>query len=84
LKRDEASQMIAKLRLTSKKVMLCLGLEGIIHYELLPPGKTIDATNQQLMRSIQENRPELIKERTLTIERMLSFIITPHTSLTTR
>jgi len=56
--------------------MLCLGLEGIIHYELLPPGKMIDATNQQLMRLIQEKRPELIKEKTLTIEKMLSFIMT--------
>ncbi|GBP71242.1 Mariner Mos1 transposase [Eumeta japonica] len=44
----------AKPRLISNKLMLCVWWDwkGIIHYELLPPGKTInsDLYCQQLMR----------------------------------
>jgi len=65
-----------KTQIDAKEGNVVSGIRRIIHYELLPPGKTIDATNQQLMRLIQEKRPKLNKKRTLIIERMLSFIMT--------
>ncbi|KAJ0172464.1 hypothetical protein K1T71_011603 [Dendrolimus kikuchii] len=44
-KAGQASQTVAKPGLTRNKVMLCVwwDWEGIIHYELLPPGRTIDS-----------------------------------------
>jgi len=69
-KQDEALQMIARSELTPKKVMLCLmGLEKIVHYELLPPGKTIDSDlycqQLRLKRLIQEKWSELINKRNI-------------------
>jgi len=65
--RSDAPQMIAKPGLTLKKVILCVWKDwkGIIHYELLPPDNMIDSDfyYQQLMRSIQEKRPELINRK---------------------
>jgi len=51
--RDEASQTIAKLGLTPKKVLLYVwwNWKGIVHYELLSPSKTdSDLYCQQLIR----------------------------------
>ncbi|XP_045540347.1 histone-lysine N-methyltransferase SETMAR-like [Papilio machaon] len=44
-KAGQASQTVAKPGLTRNKVMLCVWWDwkGIIHYELLPPGRTIDS-----------------------------------------
>jgi len=59
--RNKAPQTIAKLELMSKKIMLCVWWNWKrIHYELLPPGKTIDSDlyYRQLMRlkrSIKKN-----------------------------
>ncbi|KAL0839102.1 hypothetical protein ABMA28_017081 [Loxostege sticticalis] len=41
----QASQTVAKPGLTRNKVLLCVWWDwkGIIHYELLPPGRTIDS-----------------------------------------
>lgn len=87
-KRGEAPQTIAKPGLTSKKVMLCVWWDwkGIVHYELLSPGQTInsDLYCQQLMRlkqSIQEKRPELINRKGVVFHHDNA---RPHTSLTTR
>ncbi|KAJ0183809.1 hypothetical protein K1T71_000232 [Dendrolimus kikuchii] len=53
-KAGQASQTVAKPGLTRNKVMLCVWWDwkGIIHYELLPPGRTIDSELycEQLMR----------------------------------
>ncbi|KAJ0176832.1 hypothetical protein K1T71_008011 [Dendrolimus kikuchii] len=44
-KAGQASQTVAKPGLTRNKVMLCVWWDwkGIIHYELLPPGRIIDS-----------------------------------------
>ncbi|GBP75436.1 Histone-lysine N-methyltransferase SETMAR [Eumeta japonica] len=64
-KGKEAPQTIAKPGLTRDKLMPCVWWDwkGIIHYELLPPGKTIisDLYCQQLMRlkqEVEQKRPE--------------------------
>ncbi|KAJ0174901.1 hypothetical protein K1T71_010009 [Dendrolimus kikuchii] len=69
-KAGQASQTVAKPGLTRNKVMLCVWWDwkGIIHYELLPPGKTIDSELycEQLMRlkqKVERKRPELINRR---------------------
>lgn len=69
-KASQASQTVAKPGLTRNKVMLCAWWDwrGIIHYELLPPDKTINSELycEQLMRLNQEvkrKRPELINRR---------------------
>ncbi|KAJ0171809.1 hypothetical protein K1T71_012572 [Dendrolimus kikuchii] len=53
-KAAQASQTVAKPGLSRNKVMLCIWWDwkGIIHYELLPPGRTIDCElyRKQLMR----------------------------------
>ncbi|KAJ0181486.1 hypothetical protein K1T71_003571 [Dendrolimus kikuchii] len=66
----QASQTVAKPGLTRNKVMLCVWWDwkGIIHYELLPPGRTIDSELycEQLMRlkqKVERQRPELINRR---------------------
>jgi len=68
---DNAPQTITKPRLDAKKKMvLCVwgDRKRIVHYELLPLGKTIDSDLycQQLMRFkqwIQEKWPELINRK---------------------
>ncbi|KAJ0182783.1 hypothetical protein K1T71_002152 [Dendrolimus kikuchii] len=66
----QASQTVAKPGLTRNKVMLCVWWDwkGIIYYELLPPGRTIDSELycEQLMRlkqKVERKRPELINRR---------------------
>ncbi|CAH2226577.1 jg24368 [Pararge aegeria aegeria] len=63
---------VLKPGLTRNKVMLCLWWDWkeIIHYELLPPGRTTDPELycEQLMRLKQEverKRPELINRRSV-------------------
>ncbi|KAL0852079.1 hypothetical protein ABMA28_000324 [Loxostege sticticalis] len=87
-KAGQASQTVAKPGLTSNKVMLCLWWDwkGIIHYELLPPGRTIDSELycEQLMRLKQEverKRPELINRRGVVFHNDNA---RPHTSLATQ
>ncbi|GBP70079.1 Mariner Mos1 transposase [Eumeta japonica] len=64
LKGEQASQIIAKPGLTRNKLMLCVWWDwkGIIHYEFLPPGKTIksDLYCQQLMRLNYINFPRFV------------------------
>ncbi|KAJ0178580.1 hypothetical protein K1T71_005355 [Dendrolimus kikuchii] len=69
-KAGHASQTVAKPELTRNKVMLCVWCDwkDIIHYELLPPGRTIDSELycEQLMRlqlKVERKRPELINRR---------------------
>ena len=61
---------MAKLGLTRNKVILCVWWDwkGIVHYEFLPPRKTIDSGFycQQLMRlkkAVEKNQPELVNRK---------------------
>ncbi|GFX81796.1 mariner Mos1 transposase [Trichonephila clavipes] len=70
LKRREAAQMAAKPGLTARKVLLCIWWDwkGIIYYELLPYGQTLnsDLYCQQLKHlhlAIEQKRPELANRR---------------------
>ncbi|KAL0859687.1 hypothetical protein ABMA27_010802 [Loxostege sticticalis] len=87
-KAGQAAQTVAKPGLTRNKVMLCVwwDWQGIIHYELLPPGRTIDSELYcgQLMRLKQEverKRPELINRRGVVFHHDNA---RPHTSLATQ
>ncbi|KAL0880861.1 hypothetical protein ABMA27_002044 [Loxostege sticticalis] len=84
----QASQTVAKPGLTRNKVILCVWWDwkGIIHYELLPPGRTIDSElySEQLMRLKQEverKRLELINRRGVVFHHDNA---RPHTSLATQ
>ncbi|KAL0895718.1 hypothetical protein ABMA27_011790 [Loxostege sticticalis] len=60
--------------------------KGIIHYELLPPGRTIDSELycEQLMRfkqKVERKRPELIHRRGVVFHHDNA---RPHTSLATQ
>ena len=64
-KRGEPTQTIAKPGLTAKKVIMCVwwGWKGIIDYELLPLGQSLNSNLycQQLIRlkqAIDEKQPE--------------------------
>ncbi|GBP66137.1 Mariner Mos1 transposase [Eumeta japonica] len=65
----ERSSSIAKPGLIRNKLMLCVWWDwkGIIHYELLPPDKTINSnlSCQQLVRlkQVEKERPELINKK---------------------
>ncbi|XP_020298171.1 histone-lysine N-methyltransferase SETMAR-like, partial [Pseudomyrmex gracilis] len=65
-KRNEAPQTVAKPKLTPRKVMLSVWWDwkGIVHYELLPSGQTIDSNLycqqlERLRQAIEKTRPEL-------------------------
>ncbi|GFW71031.1 putative DD34D transposase [Trichonephila clavipes] len=69
-KRGEAAQMVAKPALTVRKVLLCIWWvwKGIIYYELLPFGQTLNSGLycQQLDRlnlAIKQNRSDLEDRR---------------------
>ena len=69
-KPEKASPTVAKSVLTPRKMMLSVWWDwkGIVHHELLEPGKTINSTLycQQLMRlkqAIKKKRPELISKK---------------------
>ena len=66
-KSGEAAQTLVKHGLTDRKVLLCVcwDWQGIIHYELLPYGQTLnsDLYCQQLDRlnaALMQKRPSLI------------------------
>lgn len=87
-KRGEASQTVAKPVLTTRKVMLSIWWDwkGVVYYELLQPGQTIDSELycQQLTKlreAIREKRPELINRKGVVFHHDNA---RPHTSLTTR
>ncbi|KAJ0183740.1 hypothetical protein K1T71_000163 [Dendrolimus kikuchii] len=84
----QASQTVAKPGLNRNKVMLCVWWDwkGIIHYELLPTGRTIDSGRycEQLMRlkqKVERKRPELINRRGVVFHHDNA---RPHTSLATQ
>lgn len=87
-KRGEAAQTVAKPGLTAKKVLLCIWWDwkGIIYYELLPYGQTLnsDLYCQQLDRlklAIDQKRPELANRRGVVFHQDNA---RPHTSIVTR
>lgn len=87
-KRGEAAQTVAKPGLTARKVLLCIwwDLKGIIYYELLPYGQTLnsDLYCQQLDRlklAIDQKRPELANRRGVVFHQDNA---RPHTSVVTR
>ncbi|CAK9811656.1 Histone-lysine N-methyltransferase SETMAR [Anthophora quadrimaculata] len=87
-KRNEAAETVAKQGLTSRKVLLCIWWDwkGIIYYELLPYGQTLnsDIYCQQLDRlklAIDQKRPELANRRGVVFHQDNA---RPHTSIVTR
>ncbi|XP_011141333.1 histone-lysine N-methyltransferase SETMAR-like [Harpegnathos saltator] len=85
-KQGEAPRFVTKPR----KIMLCVwwDCKGIVHYELLPPGETInsDLYCQQLARLhlvIQKKRPELVNSKGV-VYHLQPDNTGSHTSLTTR
>lgn len=69
-KANEVAQTVAKPGLTARKLLLCVwwDWQGIIYYELLPYGQTINSTlycNQldRLKLAIEQKRPALINRR---------------------
>ncbi|KAH8394484.1 hypothetical protein KR222_011840 [Zaprionus bogoriensis] len=71
-KPGESSETVAKPGLTARKVLLCVWWDwkGIIHYELLPYGQTLNSTIycEQLDRlklAIDLERPELANRKSL-------------------
>ncbi|GFV13117.1 mariner Mos1 transposase [Trichonephila clavipes] len=87
-KRGEAAQLVAKPGLTSGKVLHCLWWDwkGIIYYELLPKGQTLnsDIYRQQLNRLklvTDWKRPELANRRGVEIHQDKA---RPRTSAVTR
>ncbi|XP_017062383.1 histone-lysine N-methyltransferase SETMAR-like [Drosophila ficusphila] len=88
VERGEAAQMVAKPGLTDRKVLLCVwwDWQGIIHYELLPYGQTLnsDLYCQQLDRlktALMQKRPSLINRGRIAFHQDNA---RPHTSLVTR
>ncbi|CAK9819611.1 Histone-lysine N-methyltransferase SETMAR [Anthophora plagiata] len=87
-KSGEAPQTVAKPGLTARKVLLCIWWDwkGIIYYELLPYGQTLnsDIYCQQLdrlKRAIDQKRPELANRRGVVFHQDNA---RPHTSIVTR
>lgn len=86
--RGESAQKVAKPRLTSRKVLLCVwwDWQGIIYYELLPYGQTINTVLycQQLDRlkeAIAQKRPALANTKKIVFHHDNA---RPHTSISTR
>lgn len=87
-KAGERPQTHPKRGLTKRKVMLSVWWDwkGIVHFELLPRGQTIDSEYycQQLMRlqqAIEEKRPELANRKGVVFHHDNA---RPHTSLVTK
>jgi len=89
-KQGEAPQTMVKPSkgLTPRKVMLCVWRDWkeIAHYELLPPGQTIDSNLycqqlERLRQAIEKKRPELINRKGVVFHHDNA---RPHTSLVTR
>ncbi|GFV79452.1 mariner Mos1 transposase [Trichonephila clavipes] len=84
----EAAQTVAKPELTARKVLLCISWDwkGIIYYELLPYGQTLnlDLYCQQLDRLklvIDQKRPEWVNRRGVVFHQDNA---RPHTYVVTR
>ena len=87
-KSGEAAQTVAKPGLMARKVLLCVwwDWQGIIHYELLTYGQTLnsDLYCQQLDRlntALMQKRPSLINRGRIVFHQDNA---RPHTSLVTR
>ncbi|GFU77464.1 mariner Mos1 transposase [Trichonephila clavipes] len=87
-KRGEAAQTVAKPGLMARNFLLCIwwNWKGIIYYELLPYGQTLnsDIYCQQLDRLklvIDQKRPELVNRRGVVFHQDNA---RPHTSVVTR
>lgn len=87
-KRGEPLQTTSKPGLTENKVMLCVWWDwkGIVYYQLLPPGLTLNSELycrqlMQLEQAIKKKRPELINRKGVVFHHDNA---RPHTSLMTR
>ncbi|GFU57477.1 histone-lysine N-methyltransferase SETMAR [Trichonephila clavipes] len=85
-KYDEAAQTLTKPGLTVRKALLRIWWEGIINYELLPYGQTLnsDLYCQQLdcvKLAIDQKRSELANRRGVVFHQNN---VRPHTSVVTR
>lgn len=87
-KKDEAPQTIAKPTLTLRKVMLSVfwDWKGIVHYELLEPGQTVDSLFycdqlERLNQAMKKIRPDLVNRKSVVFHHDNA---RPHTSLMTR
>ena len=87
-KHGESSQTVAKPGLTARKALLCVWWDwkGIIHYELLPYGQTLNSTIyceqlDRLKQAIDQKRPELANRKGVVFHQDNA---RPHTSLVTR
>jgi len=87
-KRGAPAQTVPKPRLTARKVLLCVwwDWQGIIYYELLPYGQTLNSELycQQLDRlkaAIAQKRPALANRRSIVFHQDNA---RPHTSIVTR
>lgn len=85
---SESSQAVAKPDLHAKKVMLCIWWDwkGIVYYEVLPRGQTINAERYcvqltKLKEEIQKKRPELVNRKNVVFHQDNA---TPHTALATK
>jgi histone-lysine N-methyltransferase SETMAR len=65
---DQSAETVAKADLHPKKLMLCVywDYKGVVYYELLPFGQTIDSSKYckqvgKLKQKIREDRPEFAK-----------------------
>lgn len=87
-KRDEAAQTIAKPRLSPRKIMLSVfwDWKGIVHYELLEPGQTVDSVFycdqlERLNQAMKKIRPGLVNRKGVVFHHDNA---RPHTSIMTR
>ena len=87
-KANEAAQTVAKPGLTARKVLLSVwwDWQGILYYELLPYGQTLNSALycEQLDRlklAIEQKRPALVNRRVIVFHQDNA---RPHTSLMTR
>lgn len=85
---NEAAQTVAKPGLTARKVLLCVwwDIKGIIHYELLPSGQTLNSERyieqlDRLKKAIDQKRPELANRKRVVFHQDNA---RPHTSVATR
>jgi len=87
-KPGESSQTVAKRELHPQKILLCIWWDyrGVLYYELLPQGETIDSNKycsqlSKLKRAINDKRPELANRKGVVFHHDNA---RPHTSLVTR
>jgi histone-lysine N-methyltransferase SETMAR len=85
---SKAAQSVAKPGLTARKVLLCVwwDWQGIIYYELLPYGQTLNSELycdqlDRLNAAIEQKRPALFNRKGIMFQQDNA---RPHTSLVTR